>query len=206
MPLGHPCQNSPVARWPVSAEDRAPRRSHTYGYAPSSTTADSVSLAPLDTSLSQRARSEFCRCVLGVLAILLGGCAYPEVAIVNHAAEHVLLKDLSFRGCAWASVLAYGEATSPRRCLPGEDRIHFRRLDAASYCRDQAEDGTIEGVCPCEPDTGEEVDSGLINVEPNWFAYQTRSTRRVEPGEFYLFEITLDEVEQDFSVPGPYGH
>ncbi len=57
--LGHPCQNSPVARWPVSAEDRAPRRSHTYGYAPSSTTADSVSLAPLDTSLSQRARSEF---------------------------------------------------------------------------------------------------------------------------------------------------
>ncbi len=58
LSLGHPCQNSPVARRPVSVEERAPRRSHTYGYAPSSTTADSVSLAPLDSSLAQRARPE----------------------------------------------------------------------------------------------------------------------------------------------------
>ncbi len=143
------------------------------------------------------------------------GCdeAYPEVVVVNRTDEHVLIKNASFNGCAWDGVLAFGEATSPGRCLPGEDRVHFQRYDAEAYCREQAEDGTIEGVCPCEGDASladAGVDAGVdtesTDVEPRWFNYQTLFVRRVHYGDFRVFEITLDDMEQDFSVPGPYGH
>ena len=50
------------------------------------------------------------------------------------------------------------------------------------------------------------VDTGLINEEPNWFNYQTISVKKVDYGGFQVFEITLGDMEQDFSVPGPYGH
>jgi hypothetical protein len=146
--------------------------------------------------------------------LLLGwvGCetTYPEVVVVNMTGEHILLKNVSFSGCVWPDVLAYGEATSPGRCLPGSDRIHFQKLDTESYCRQQAEDGTIEDVCLCDPDTPPEeegaIDDGLIDEEPNWFNYQTVSVKRVDYGDFQLFEITSSDMEQDFSVPGPYGH
>jgi hypothetical protein len=149
--------------------------------------------------------------LLGGLLVVEAGCesAHPEVIVVNKTNEHILLKDISFNGCSWAGVLAYDEATSPARCLPGKDRVHFQKLDTEAYCQEQTEDGTIEGVCPCDPDsipddTG--IDSDLKNEEPNWFNYQTVSVKRVDYGDFQVFEITLDDMEQDFSVPGPYGH
>ena len=139
------------------------------------------------------------------------GCdeAYPEVIVVNATDEHILIKNVSFNGCVWNQVLAFGDATSPGRCLPGRDRIHFQKYDAESYCRQQAEDGTLEGVCTCDASPeqgGGGIDEGLVNKEPTWFNYQTVSFKKVEYGEFSVFEITLDDMEQDFSVPGPYGH
>ena len=143
---------------------------------------------------------------------LFAGCelAYPEVAVVNQTGDHILLKNVSFNGCVWDTVLAHGEATSPAWCLPGEDRVHFQKFDTASYCQEQAENGTIDDLCLCDPDPGDGVDGGvdtsLINEAPNWFNYQTVSIKRVGYGSFHLFEIRLDDIEQDFSVPGPYGH
>jgi hypothetical protein len=141
--------------------------------------------------------------------LALAGCdlAYPEIVIVNQTAEPIQLRTLSFNGCSWDTVLAFGETTSVARCPPGEDRVHFEKLDAAAYCRDQAEDGTIVGVCACDgsvPDGG--ADEGLTNSVPTWFSYQTVSVRTVDYGEFHVFELVLDDLEQDFSVPGPYGH
>lgn len=145
--------------------------------------------------------------VLEVLVLIGCDLAYPEVVIVNKTAGHIQLRDLSFNGCAWDTVLAFGETTSIGRCLPGEDRVHFEKLDVAAYCRQQAEDDTIDGVCPCDggvPDAGS--DGGQVNMVPTWFNYQTVSLRRTGYGGFHLFEVTLDDMEQDFSVPGPYGH
>jgi hypothetical protein len=141
--------------------------------------------------------------------LVLGGCdlAYPEVVIANRTADEIELRDLSFNGCVWDTVIAFGKTTSVSRCPPGEDRVHFKKLDAAAYCRQQAEDGTIDGLCACDggaPDAGSR--QGLTNTVPTWFNYQTISTQTAGSGEFRVFEINLDDIEQDFSVPGPYGH
>ena len=145
------------------------------------------------------------------LSAALAGCdmAYPEVVVVNRTDDHILIKNASFSGCVWDNVLAYGDATPPGRCLPGKDRVHFQKYDAAAFCLAQAEDQTIEGVCPCDPDPGGTdagVDTALIDEEPRWFNYQTLSSMRVDYGDFRVVEIGLDDIEQDFSVPGPYGH
>jgi hypothetical protein len=149
------------------------------------------------------------RLPLALLLLTLAGCdlTYTEVVVVNKTAEQIQLRNLSFNGCAWATVLAFGEATSPGRCLPGEDRVHFEKFDAAAYCREQADDGTIGGVCPCDSDEPHgSTDEGTVNAVPTWFNYQTLTAHHVDHGEFRLFEVTLDDMEQDFSVPGPYGH
>ncbi len=155
------------------------------------------------------------RCALWLAVLWVGffsGCesTYPEVVVVNRTGEQILLKGLSFNGCLWDEVLAYDEATSPGFCLPGKGRIHFQKLDAKTYCKEQVADGTIDGLCPCDTDaspvTKREIDPGLVDETPNWFNYQTVSVKRVEYGDFYLFEITKGDMEQDFSVPGPYGH
>jgi hypothetical protein len=146
------------------------------------------------------------------LAILFSACdfSYPEVVVVNQTNEHILIKNISFNGCVWNRVLAYGDATSVGRCLPGEDHVHFQKLDAERYCQEQAKDKTLDGVCPCDtdPDAGADsgIDPGLVNEQPNWFNYQTTVTKDVDYGGFYLFKITLKGIEQDFSTPGPYGH
>ncbi|MBN2573215.1 MAG: hypothetical protein JXP73_01500 [Deltaproteobacteria bacterium] len=142
----------------------------------------------------------------------LSGCdlAYPEVVVVNRTADTMLLRNPSFSGCIWPVVLANGDATSPGRCLPGDDRVHFKRLNAETYCQDEAQDRTLPGVCPCDGGVAPELDAGDVdadvNTQPMWFNYQTVSSKHVGYGGFYLFEITLDDMEQDFSIPGPYGH
>ena len=42
---------------------------------------------------------------------ILAGCdlAYPEVVVVNKTAAPIQLRNLSFNGCAWDAVLAYGD-------------------------------------------------------------------------------------------------
>jgi len=152
------------------------------------------------------------RILSAVVAVALAGCDlnYPEIAVVNRTADPVLLKNPSFNGCVWNTVLANGAATSPGRCLPGDDHVHFQKLDAAKYCEEQAADGTLPGICPCDggvraPSDGG-IQEGLVNSVPTWFNYQTISVKHVGYGQFCLFEITLDDMEQDFSVPGPYGH
>lgn len=121
--------------------------------------------------------------VLGALTSLVAACdlAYPEVVVVNETAAAVLLKDLSFSGCAWSTVLDFGESTSPQRCLPGEDRVHFQKLDMGSV-------------------------NTRSDAAPTWFRYETVTPRQAAYGDFQRFEIRLDDLEQDFSVPGPYGH
>jgi hypothetical protein len=147
---------------------------------------------------------------IAVATLFLGACEYeyPQVAVVNQTDEHILIRNISFSGCLWATVLAFDGATSPDRCLPGEDRVRVQKFDAAAYCNQQALDGTIAGICPCDggsvPEAG--VDPGLANAEPLWFNYQTKSVKHVGYGEFHVFRVTLDDLEQDFSVPGPYGH
>jgi hypothetical protein len=149
------------------------------------------------------------RSSLPLLLLILAACdlAYPEVVIVNKTSEHIQLRDLSFNGCTWNEVLSYGEATAVGRCLPGTDRVHFEKFDAAAYCEEQAEDGTIPGVCPCDGGTTDAGSSDeQVNPVPTWFNYQTVSVKRAGYGEFHTYEVTLDDMEQDFSVPGPYGH
>jgi hypothetical protein len=132
-----------------------------------------------------------------IACFLFSGCdlAYPEVVIVNKTGEDILIKNPSFNGCGWDTVLAYGEATSPGRCLPGADRVRFQKFSAAAYCLEQAEDGEAA-----------DVDPGLKSETPTWFNYQTVSAHHVDYGDFQIFEIKLDEMEQDFSTPSPYGH
>lgn len=138
------------------------------------------------------------------------GCEalYPEVLVVNELGDAVLVRQVSFSGCVWAQVLADGESTSPGRCLPGEDRVHFERLDAASHCAEQVADGTIPGACPCDggPGPDEPVDPGLVNETPLWFNYQTVTTHEAGAGDLLVVTLKADDLEQDFSEPGPYGH
>jgi hypothetical protein len=144
-----------------------------------------------------------------ILCLVVAGCdlAYPEVVVTNQTSETVQLRDVGYNGCSWEGVLAFGESTSPGHCLPGEDRVHFQKFDAAAYCREQAEDGAIDGLCPCDGGTAvAEIMEGLTNAEPMWFNYQTVGSKSADYGEFRRFEITLSGLEQDFSVPGPYPH
>jgi len=122
--------------------------------------------------------------------------AHPEVVVVNKTAEYMQLRNISFSGCLWDTVLAYGESTAVGECLPGEDRVHFERLNAKAYCDRQAEQDADR----------EEDDGDQETAEPFWFCYQTVTVKEVDYGDFRVFEITLDDMEQDFSVPGPYGH
>jgi hypothetical protein len=126
--------------------------------------------------------------------LVLGACddLYPEVVVVNRIAERVIVRNASFNGCIWDEVLAYDDATPPGRCLPGEERVHFQKLDLAAYADEAASDAG--------------VDSGLVTNDVNWFNYQTVSVHRVDYGDFVVFELTRGDMEQDFSVPGPYGH
>jgi len=125
---------------------------------------------------------------LVMASFMLLGCdnAYPEVVIVNNTREGFLVRNPSFNGCLWTTVLAYGEATSPQRCPPGTDRVHFKKFDATSY-RSTATDAGSETL-------------------PLWFNYQTVTAHDANYGDFQSIEIRLEDIEQDFSAPGPYGH
>jgi len=123
------------------------------------------------------------------LATLVPGCDldYPEVVIVNRIAADVVIRDPGFNGCRWNVTLNFGDASVPKRCLPGDDRVHFQKLDLGKYADERAAAGTDI-------------------PQPMWFNYQTVSVKTVGEGDFRVFDVTADDLEQDFSIPGPYGH
>lgn len=129
------------------------------------------------------------------------GCehAYPEVVIVNTTAAHIVLRDVSFNGCLWKGVLSYGEATAPQRCPPGADRVRFKRFDVAEYCSEHAADP----ICAGQGAAGVPEEDGSA---PMWFSYQTVTAHEVSYSDFERIEIRLTDMEQDFTVAGPYGH
>jgi len=144
------------------------------------------------------------------LALLLGGVGcdlrYPEIVIANKTAEHLELRNPSFSGCVWEQVLGFGETTSVARCLPGTDRVHFQKLDVAAYCREQSPGSAAAVACGGDAGALGPEAAGPGGAIPTWFNYQTVSAKRVGLDEFHVLEVTLDDLEQDFSVPGPYGH
>ncbi|MBU1219169.1 hypothetical protein KKF34_17475 [Myxococcota bacterium] len=124
--------------------------------------------------------------LLVILAVSACEDVYPEVVIVNKTRHDVLIKDISYNGCIWSGVLAYGEATAPQKCLPGSDRVHFKKFTATTY---------------------EEYDEDALEpLTPTWFNYMTTRSYDASTLDFYLIEIDLEGLEQDFSAPGPYGH
>jgi hypothetical protein len=143
---------------------------------------------------------------LGLLVgwVLAAGCelVQPEVVVENGLDEPVLITELSFSGCRWRTILAPGDTTAPQRCLPGADRVHFKRFDAQSYLA-----GVIEDQQEHPQDYPPSDDRiGFRLPTPLWYAYQTRGSFEVDYGEFHVLRVEPNSIEQDFSVPGPYGH
>jgi hypothetical protein len=142
-----------------------------------------------------------------VAFVLLSACQMmePEVVVINKIAPEVLVRNPSFNGVVWNTVLRYGEATTPERCLRGEGNVHFQKFDAHYYCRRQSEYGLIDSICMCDS-SWLSADTDVISTTPLWFNYQTKHTIDATYGGFQVIELTADDLEQDFSVPGPYGH
>lgn len=142
----------------------------------------------------------------------LVGCSetYPEVVVVNKIDEKILIKDISFNGCLWEGVLRFEETTNPARCLPGKDRIHFKTFDPSDYCKGQLDKGhELDGLCLCDDTAAEEanaIDYDIGGYKPVWYNYQSITVKKVGYGGFHLWEITADDIEQDFSAPSPFGH
>ena len=132
----------------------------------------------------------------------------PQVVVVNNIGEAVMIKNVGISGCEWDPVLEYGQTTSPQRCLAGHDRVHFQKYDAVEYCLGQAKNATIDNLCLCndEGSGSSGVDVGPPTVTPVWFNYQNISVKHLVTGRFHRFVLTADDLTQDFSIPGPYGH
>jgi hypothetical protein len=122
---------------------------------------------------------------------ILGACDLldPEVVVKNDLQGPVLIDAASFNGCRWPQVLAPGDATPPCRSLLGEDRVHFAKLDLRSLYEAAAGEGGAGAI-----------------AAPTWFNYRTITTTDVDYGGFYSLAVRPDDIEQDFEVPGPYGH
>lgn len=129
----------------------------------------------------------------------------PEVVIVNKIAPEVLVRNPSFNGVVWNTVLRYGEATAPDRCLRGDGTVHFQKFDAHKYCRSQVEYGLIDSLCMCDS-SWISHDTDVISSTPLWFNYKTIKSTDATYCGFQVIELTAEDMEQDFSVPGTYGH
>lgn len=148
------------------------------------------------------------RALATVLAFMfLSGCGMlePEIVVVNNIAPQILVRNPSFNGVVWNTVLRYGEATSSQRCLQGDGRVHFQKFDAHNYCQRQGEYGLIDSMCMCDS-SWLSNDTDVISETPLWFNYRTIASTETAYGSFQVIELKLEDMEQDFSVPGPYGH
>lgn len=134
---------------------------------------------------------------------------YPEVVVVHALGERELVQQISYNGCLWPSVLAPGKATSPQRCVPGTGRVAFKRLDVGNYCRKQIEQCAFGDVCPCQQPDPSDTDSpswSKPNPKPLWFNYRTITTFHADYGDYLRVELVPEDLEQDYTIPGPYGH
>lgn len=129
----------------------------------------------------------------------------PEVVVMNDIAEDVMVRDPAFGGTVWNTVLRYGETTTPRRCMRGDFRVHFKKLSVHDYCRMQAKYRLIDSICLCDS-SWISSDTDIICSVPNWYNYRTLSSQEAGFGDFLIFKLSGGDMEQDFSVPGPYGH
>lgn len=129
--------------------------------------------------------------ILFPLLLLAFSCSRkPEIMIVNNTSENTLIVNPSYNGVRWFVTLKYGESTSPEFVLPGKGEVHFQKFNAHEYCRS----------------TFLSSDTDIVSQTPLYFNYKTISQYDVNRGEFIRVEITHEDMEQDFSVPGPYGH
>ncbi len=145
------------------------------------------------------------RLLASIASLVVAGCVdtYPRVTVVSDMPEHVTIREIGFSGCYWPVTLGRGDRTPPGQCVPGEDRVHFQKLDGLAYCQTQIEDGVVPS---CPRDDPEEQDPGLVNTEPTWFNYMTRESYTVDYWDTLVVTIRPGGIEQDFTVPGPYGH
>lgn len=150
-----------------------------------------------------------------LLSLSFCGCdlAYPQVVIVNQLHEQIMIKNPSFNGCVWNVVLAYQETTSPERCLPGADHVHWQKFDALDFAEKLNNANHLDAGMAPDGDAGlssaRQISSDastVSNITPTWFPYRTISLKQVDYGDFAIFSLMPDDLEQDFSVPGPYGH
>lgn len=142
-----------------------------------------------------------------IILFLFLGCTQlePEIVIVNKIGEEFLIVDPSFNGAIWNTVLRYNQATSPQRCMPGKDNVHFKKYDAYSYCRKVTKYNLIDSLCMCDS-SWVSNDTDIVDAIPIFFNYKTKEIYEAVWTKFLVIEITKENMEQDFSVPGPYGH
>jgi hypothetical protein len=142
--------------------------------------------------------------LLALVMALLGACELvnPEVAVQNDLGTPVQIRDISFNGCLWPTVLAPGEATSPCGCTPATERVRFKKFDAQSYVNKVLDD--LAHGSRDYPPTSDRV--GVQLPTPLWYSYRTRSTSELGYGGFQVIHLRPEDIEQDFDVPGPYGH
>ncbi|MCG3173092.1 MAG: hypothetical protein GMKNLPBB_01269 [Myxococcota bacterium] len=70
--------------------------------------------------------------VLGAVALFAAcGWEYPEIIVENQIGPTVMVRNVRYSGCVWPKVLAPGEKTTPRDCMPGDRRVFFEMTDAS---------------------------------------------------------------------------
>ena len=70
-------------------------------------------------------------------------------------------------------------------------------------------DGDLPELCFCDDSDAppeDPFDLGVVDATPLWFNYQTTYEVETSHGDFLRIVLHPDELEQDFSVAGAYGH
>jgi len=129
----------------------------------------------------------------------------PEVVIINRIAPEVLVRNPCINGTIWETVLKYDEASTVSTCMSGKGKVHFQSIDFYYFCREHAKFSRIDSICMCDSSWLSE-DTAMFDIRPLWFNYQSISVNEISNGDFQVIELTLDDMEPDYSVPGPYGH
>ena len=88
--------------------------------------------------------------------------------------------------------------------MRGEGSVHFKSLIHTLTAETRA-DTVLSTASACAIQHEVSPDTDIIDQDSIWFNYKTISATDADRG-FFLIELTEDNMEQDFSVPGPYGH
>ena len=142
-----------------------------------------------------------------VPVLMLVSCMFrePEVVIINRIAPEVLVRNPTINGTIWETVLKYDEASTVSACMAGSGNVHFQSIDFYYFCREHASHSRIDSICMCDTSWLSE-DTAMFDIRPLWFNYQSISVNEIRNGDFLVIQLTLNDMEPDYSVPGPYGH